>query len=670
MNSNKNNNIVSSIVIAAIIAIMVAFIWAFGNNIFSIITNFTVPENTSFAIWKLFLVIILAGVIAIIAERYSLKSTLLITSAFVLMWFIIGSISANYFEIGLAVIPIIFVSFLTVAFIHLKKLWQIDRDLTKKLVYLASTGHLLEGKPADLRIDSGFKLLETIFPVSEIIYFRCEVDGSLNPVGRQRKDKKDNTLSSRQNAWHKCVELCEMAFETRETQIQRDQTSKDAAKIALPLISNEEIIGVLFIDVRQDFENNDINLLESFSQQIARTFKRKDLRSKKLPHQAWWNSFSTYSLENRLDITSLVHSIIREQSFSTIAGSYLNEAHAIAYLDGSLVYVNRRMKKLAKLEIDEMPDTDLFNLLGKFKTDVFNEPSLAIRRVMQTGDSFQCELAFPEEFKTLSMQINLVKVPIKNSTIHETQVKKIPACFLITFSDITALKENEKLRSDIAHLMSHELRTPITSIQGFAEMILLEDNIPEDSKDFLNTIVTESQRASKILSNFLSVANLQQADKQEVIITHVEVNDVVREVVEDFGKTAKQKRIRIVDKRSKDIPAVAADRGLLTKAISHLVDNAIRYSPERTSVMISTILEADFLRVEVEDRGYGIPKGDQEKIWQKFYRVERDGQEKEEDTTGLGLSLVKEIIEQHKGEVKVQSVEGRGSRFSFRLPRL
>lgn len=86
--------------------------------------------------------------------------------------------------------------------------------------------------------------------------------------------------------------------------------------------------------------------------------------------------------------------------------------------------------------------------------------------------------------------------------------------------------------------------------------------------------------------------------------------------------------------------------------------------------MISTILEADFLRVVVEDRGYGIDRNEHEKIWQKFYRVARDGQDKEDESTGLGLSLVKEVIEQHGGEVVVESEVGQGSRFSFTLPRL
>ena len=87
-------------------------------------------------------------------------------------------------------------------------------------------------------------------------------------------------------------------------------------------------------------------------------------------------------------------------------------------------------------------------------------------------------------------------------------------------------------------------------------------------------------------------------------------------------------------------------------------------------MIISTILESEFLRVVVEDRGYGVPKGEQEKIWQKFYRVAREGQDKEEESTGLGLSLVKEIAEQHGGQVSVESEVGGGSKFSFTLPRL
>jgi signal transduction histidine kinase len=100
------------------------------------------------------------------------------------------------------------------------------------------------------------------------------------------------------------------------------------------------------------------------------------------------------------------------------------------------------------------------------------------------------------------------------------------------------------------------------------------------------------------------------------------------------------------------------------------VNNAIRYSPERTTVTVSTALEAEAVRVCVEDRGYGIPAESKERVWDKFYRVVREGQEKDEESTGLGLSFVREVVEQHGGCVELDSEEGRGSKFSFTLPRL
>ena len=148
------------------------------------------------------------------------------------------------------------------------------------------------------------------------------------------------------------------------------------------------------------------------------------------------------------------------------------------------------------------------------------------------------------------------------------------------------------------------------------------------------------------------------------------LDEVVRETLTVMQPVAKKKRIRLVDQPNGQIPPVAADKSLITQAVSKLVDNAIRYSPERTTVNISTLLEAEAVRVVVEDRGYGVPQESIDRIWEKFYRVARDGQEKDEDSTGLGLAFVKEVVEQHGGSVAVESEVGRGSKFSFALPRL
>ena len=669
MKFNKDKSVFVSLFIAIFIAGLVCLVWAYGSKFYFLAAELIVPKNSIFRWWDIPIITAFAVLTAYLAEKFSIKRMASFYMYFLTLFLLLNLVGAFLFDVSLLFIPVLLATVPVLAGVHLKKLWLIDSRLTERLVYLASTGHLLEGKSADLRIESGLKLLETVLPLSEVIVFRYTLDKELVPIGRSRNGKSE-CAADRQSSWRENIELCEKSLETRETAIQEDDAEKGAARVALPLIYEKVIVGVLFIHIVENFEKEDRHLLEAFSEQLARNFQRKELREKKLPHQNWSGSFSTFSAENRLDTISLIHGIIKEQSFSVIASSYLKEAHAIAYLDGTLAYLNRQMRHLADLNGQEFFETDIFKLLERFKTDVFNEPGLAIRRVLQTGDSYKRELFFPDTNRTLKMQISLVKVPSDSASIHETNVPLKPACFLITFSDISAVKENERLRSDMTSLMSHELRTPITSIQGFAELLLMDEDIPEESREFLNIIANESQRLTKMLATFLSVSNLEQSDKQEFSKSPVKLDNVVREVVGDMKETAKNKRIRLVEQANEQLPPIAADKGLITKAVTSLVDNAIKYSPERTSVIISTILESDFLRVVVEDRGYGIHPSEHEKIWQKFYRVARDGQDKEEESTGLGLSLVKEIVERHDGKVEVVSELGLGSKFSIKLPRL
>ena len=175
---------------------------------------------------------------------------------------------------------------------------------------------------------------------------------------------------------------------------------------------------------------------------------------------------------------------------------------------------------------------------------------------------------------------------------------------------------------------------------------------------------------SRMIDTFLTLTQLERADKQEVTKIALRLDEVVNETVNVMQPTAKKKRIRLVEQSNGSIPPVSADKSLITQALTRFLDNAIRYSPERTTVTVSTVLEAEAVRVVVEDRGYGVPQDSMDRIWEKFYRVARDGQEKDEESTGLGLSFVKEVIEQHGGTVAVESEVSRGSKFSFALPRL
>ena len=194
--------------------------------------------------------------------------------------------------------------------------------------------------------------------------------------------------------------------------------------------------------------------------------------------------------------------------------------------------------------------------------------------------------------------------------------------------------------------------------------------MPEHLKEFVTIINNEAQRLSKMINTFLAVTRLERKDKQEVLKIPLKLNDVVRNIVSTLQPVARKKRIRLVEQPAQTIPPVAADRGLITQVVKNLVSNAIKYSPERTTVTVSTALEAEVVRVCVEDRGYGIPPESVDRVWEKFYRVVHEGQDKDEDSTGLGLAFVREVVEQHGGRVGVESEVGRGSKFSFTLPRL
>ena len=525
----RSKSIFVSLFLSLIAAILVISSWEIIVGAALYLSNYLPIEKVSLN-WRSFLILILLALaVGFLAEKFSLKKLLKFAVPFVVVWGILSFIAAKYFSVNLFFLRTVSVIFLPIFFVHLKKLWLIDSELTEKLVELASAGHILEGKSADLRIESGLKLLETVFPLSEAIVFRLDQDKGLTPVGRARNGISVDSMISRQNAWRETVALCERALESRQTVVETDENGAKSAQIALPLIYEGIAVGVLFVKVHRGFERADQYVLESFCGQLARNFQRKELRSKDLPNKFWWSFLSTNSAENRIGTTSLIKSLMKEQSFGAVASSYLKEAHAIAYLDGTLAYLNRQMRQLAKLNIQQINELDLFGLLDNFKTDVFSEPHLAIRRVLQTGENYRNELYFQDKSRTLDLQISLVKVPSDNVSIHETNVAMKPACFLITLRDISAVKENEKLRSDMASLMSHELRTPITSIKGFAELILMDDALSEENREFLTIIANESQRLSKMLSTFLSVSNLEQGDKKEVTKTAVKLDTVVHE---------------------------------------------------------------------------------------------------------------------------------------------
>ncbi len=573
-------------------------------------------------------------------------------------------LASRFLHIDLAFAPMALSALLGTFVVQLKRLWMIDSTLTRNVKSATSRANHLEGGSSNERLMSGLRLLETMLPMEEAVIFQPDENNHLAPAARLRSQASGGPEAGRNSAWREGVSLCERAIQFGQMVATTSEEEGAPASVALPLKHEGRALGALLVRLREGFDKSDCPLLLAVGEQLARNFQRDEARKRSVPLD-FLTLVSARAAESRLESFGVASGLLTEQRFGAEVLSEVSDGHAVAYLDGTLAYVNPPLLMAAGLTEGEARRLNLFGLLDRFRAGVFDEPSIAVRRVLQTGDAYERELHFAERNQTLELRIALV-----TERAEEKESKTHPLCLAVTVRDVTRIKEYEKLKSDMISLMSHELRTPITSINGFAELLMNDEAIPVESREFLSIINNESQRLSRMINTFLAVTQLEAADKQEVLKIPLKLDDVVKETLASLLPVAKRKRIRLVGQPAQRLPPVAADRSLITQVVTNLVGNAIKYSPERTTVTVSTALEADTVRLCVEDRGYGIPPEAVDRVWEKFYRVARDGQEKDEESTGLGLSFVREVVEQHGGTVALESEVGRGSKFSFTLPRL
>lgn len=584
----------------------------------------------------------------------------------------VSLLTSRYLKVDILFAPLAVGAVSSVFVVQLYRLWLIDSLLTDRLNETSLRTNIVEPTVSQSRLTSGLKLLQTILPLEEAVVFQPDEFGELVPCARLRSNPGGMPELDRNTVWRRLIELCDRAVKTNEIALASSGDIGSLESVAMPINHEGRTVGALLLRLRESFDQADRRLLAAVGSQLARNVQREEARKKKLDGNL--PAFvSARTSSYRLHAFDYLSGVMTEQKFGANVLAEASDAYALAYLDGTVGYMNSAMIFAANLSPAETQSIDLLGLLDRFKSGVFDEPSIAVRRVLQSGQPYQTELAFADRNKTLELRISLATEAGSmngNGNGSNGNGNSKPLCFAVRIRDITRAKEFEQMKSDMISLMSHELRTPLTSINGFSELLANDDKIPDESREFLQIISNESQRMSRMIDTFLSVTQLERADKKEVTKIPLRLDEVAREAIATMQPVAKKKRIRLVDQPTGTIPPVAADKSLITQAVMRFLDNAIRYSPERTTVTVSTVLEAEAVRVIVEDRGYGVPAESIDRIWEKFYRVARDGQEKDEESTGLGLSFVKEVVEQHGGSVALESEVGKGSKFSFALPRL
>lgn len=611
-----------------------------------------------------FLILSTAVGAGLIVERAGARRSFPYLGGGFLILSLISLLVSRFLGIDILFVPMAFAGMSSVFVVQAHRLWSLDLALTTRVNNVATSTTQTNAADSKQRLMSGLRLLDTVLAVSDAVVFVRDEDYHLVPAARLQPAASGPLTTSRNSAWREAVAFSQRAMDTGELILHASNEQDSAPLVALPLCHEDRLLGALLIRLRENFSEVDRPLLLAVAAQIARNLQREETL-KGAMRSGPFTYLSASAAEQRLESTYMLGGLLTEERFGAQGLDESSDGLALAYLDGTLAHFNSQLLRAAQLTEMDARKVDIFGLLDRFRCDMFEEPAIAVRRVLQTGESYERELHFSDRSQTLGLRISL----LTDLTKAQGGVRE-PLCLAISVRDLTLHKEYEQLKSDMVSLMSHELRTPLTSINGFAELLAADKAVPEHLKEFVTIINNEAQRLSRMINTFLAVTHLERKDKQEVLKIPLKLNDVVRDIVATLQPTARKKRIRLVEQPADRIPPVAADRGLITQVVKNLVNNAITYSPERTTVTVSTALEAEAVRVCVEDRGYGIPPESVDRVWEKFYRVEREGHDKDEESTGLGLSFVREVVEQHGGNVALESEPGRGSKFSFTLPRL
>ena len=267
----------------------------------------------------------------------------------------------------------------------------------------------------------------------------------------------------------------------------------------------------------------------------------------------------------------------------------------------------------------------------------------------------------------------IIQKNIKNDIIYKIKIDPVHfedtdavIGFIINIENITEYAKLENMRKEFVANVSHELKTPITSIQGFIETLKMTDNLDEDTKNrFLTIIENEATRLTRLIDDILLLSTIENKTKKKV--EKVDLFEVFEEVHEVINYIAKKKNIKVkYDFENKDIDLWEYS-GYIRQILLNIISNAIKYTGENGEVSIKQYIKSEKVFIEVKDNGIGIPEEDIERIFERFYRVDK-ARSRSVGGTGLGLAITKHIVKPLNGNIRVESELGVGSKFIIELP--
>jgi two-component system phosphate regulon sensor histidine kinase PhoR len=375
---------------------------------------------------------------------------------------------------------------------------------------------------------------------------------------------------------------------------------------------------------------------------VARRINKGDISSRLLvpPNKDYEILYNTFN-----DMLERLQHLISEQKrqkdelYSII--SSLSEGLIIVDRDFKIILANNSFTKLLGINNKE--------ITGKFTYEVIKSPELLtlIKNTFEKRYSNTVEI----DHNSTSLYIS--------SSYNETD----DAVILLLYN-ISHIKNLEIYKRDLILNISHELKTPLTAIIGFADT-LYEDTEDETRRRYISIIKDHASRLMSIINDLTTLSSLERGMHLE-LSDSVNINELIEEVLPIYVSECNKKNLAL-NTEFCELPYITCDRVRIQQAIINLIDNAIRYT-DRGEIRIITGESDDYVRITVEDTGIGIPESSLNRIFERFYVVDKSRSRKT-GGTGLGLSIVKHIVERHNGQILVESKPGQGSRFTILLPK-
>lgn len=447
--------------------------------------------------------------------------------------------------------------------------------------------------------------------------------------------------------------------------------------LRVPLIDEAETLGMLFIKraAGEKFSENERQLAHEFGEGLAGELLAAERRSLlqershaiNLPHNITWKMRA---------VDEITAQLISRISFMNQAFTSMTDGLLVADITGQIVFANPAARPFwDNLEADALTGKSLNELFverGIIDADGLRETMSEV--LNNRTVPIDIELPGPEaRFYILQFSaVVAVGNPVDDSStrINGTEVSSQESQriigLIVIINDVTKRRELERIKAETLQLVSHELRAPLTSIRGLSETLLKFPVPKEASPELLETIYSESVRLSELINRYLDVTRIESG-AHTIARRPVNVNLLLTGCVRAIGNQASEKGIQITLSMEEPSPTLFGDAQLLTQAVNNLLSNAIKYSPANSEVSIGSVRDDVRVHLYVRDQGYGIPLEFQARVFDKFYRLERDARS-DIVGTGLGLPLVKEIVERHGGQVTLESEIDKGSTFTIHLP--